>query len=112
LVAPYGEEKEARGDRDSAVRRWEDDVWKQTISVVLSERPDEVDYAFRRKIQSPARSRHSATRPAVLNWFKRFNWGRSYVEQVKPFNFLLTFFPLRQEDIAVEVKRENVLLPR
>jgi hypothetical protein len=38
----------------------------------------------------------------VLNWFKRFNESRSYAEQVKPFNFLLTFFPRRQEDIAAE----------
>jgi hypothetical protein len=53
-------------------------------------------------MQSPARSRYGATRPAVLNWFKRFNEGRSYAEQVKPFNFLLTFFPRRQEDIAVD----------
>src|SRR5258708_36321452 len=31
-------------------------------------------------------------------------WGRfaSYAEQVKPFNFLLTFFVRRQEDLATE----------
>jgi hypothetical protein len=102
FAAPYGEEEEARGDRDSGVRRWEEDVWKQIISVALSERPDEVNYAFRREMQSPTRSRYGATRPAVLNWFKRFNEGRSYAEQVKPFNFLLTFFTRRQEDIASE----------
>ena len=45
---------------------------------------------------------YSATRPAVLNWFKRYNEGRSYAEQVKPFNFLLTFFSRRQEDLAAE----------
>jgi hypothetical protein len=38
----------------------------------------------------------------VLNWFKRYNEGRPYAEQVKPFNFLLTFFTRRQEDIASE----------
>ena len=102
FAAPYGEEEEARGDRDSGVRRWEEDVWKQIISAALSESPGEVNYAFRREMQLPARSRYGATRPAVLNWFRRFNEGRSYAEQVKPFNFLLTFFPRRQEDIAVE----------
>ena len=50
----------------------------------------------------PARSRYSATRPAVLNWFRRYNEGRAYPEQVKPFNFLLTFFPRRQEDVTTE----------
>lgn len=97
FVAPYGNEEEARDDRESGVRLWEEDVWKQIISAALSERPGEVNYAFRREMQSPARSRYGATRPAVLNWFKRFNEGRAYAEQVKPFNFLLTFFTRRQE---------------
>jgi hypothetical protein len=102
FAAPYGDEEEARDDRDSGVRRWEEDVWKQIISAARSEKAGEVNYAFRREMQSPARSRYGATRPAVLNWFKRFNDGRPYGKQVKPFNFLLTFFPRRQEDIAVE----------
>jgi hypothetical protein len=102
FAAPYGEEEEARGDRDSGVRRWEEDVWKRIISAALSESPGKVDYAFRCEMQLPARSRYGATRPAVLNWFERFNDGRSYAEQVKPFNFLLTFFTRRQEDIAPE----------
>jgi hypothetical protein len=102
FAAPYGEEEETRGDRDSGVRRWEEDVWRQIISAALSEKPGEVNYAFRREMRRPARSRYGATRPAVLNWFKRFNEGRSYAEQVKPFNFLLTFFARRQEDIASE----------
>jgi hypothetical protein len=102
FAAPYGKEEEARGDRDSGVRRWEEDVWKQVISAALSERPGEVNYAFRREMHRPARSRYGATRPAVLNWFKRYNQGRPYAEQVKPFNFLLTFFTRRQEGIAVE----------
>ena len=84
------------------MRRWEEDVWKQIISAALSESPGEVNYAFRREMQLPARSRYGATRPAVLNWFRRFNEGRSYAEQVKPFNFLLTFFARRQEDVAAE----------
>jgi hypothetical protein len=102
FAAPYGDEEEARDDRESGVRLWEEDVWKQIISVALSERPGEVNYAFRREMKFPARSRYGATRPAVLNWFKCFNEGRSYAEQVKPFNFLLTFFARRQEDIATE----------
>jgi hypothetical protein len=38
----------------------------------------------------------------VLNWFKRYNERRPYAEQVKPFNFLLTFFTRRPEDLASE----------
>jgi hypothetical protein len=102
FAAPYGDEEEARDDRDSGVRRWEEDVWKQIISAARSEKAGEVNYAFRREMQSPARSRYGATRPAVLDWFKRFNDSRTYPEQVKPFNFLLTFFSRRLEDLAAD----------
>jgi hypothetical protein len=50
----------------------------------------------------PARSRYGATRPAVLDWFKLYNRGRSYPEQVKPFNFMLSFFARRQEDLKMD----------
>ena len=100
--APYGHEEESRNERGSGVRLWEEDVWKQIISAALGDRPREVDYTFRSEMLRPAHSRYGSTRPAVLNWFKRYNEGRPYAEQVKPFNFLLTFFTRRQEDIASE----------
>ena len=92
----------AATSEDSGVRLWEEDVWKQIISAALGNTPREVDYAFRREMLKPARSRYGATRPAVLDWFKRYNEGRPYAEQVKPFNFLLTFFARRQEDLATD----------
>jgi hypothetical protein len=101
-AAPYGGEEESRDDRNSGVRLWEEDVWKKIVSAALGDKPREVDYAFRREMLRPAHSRYGATRPGVLDWFKRYNEGRSYDEQVKPFNFLLTFFPRRQEDMATE----------
>jgi hypothetical protein len=96
------EKRRKRDDRDSGVRLWEEDVWKQIVFAALSDSPGKVEYAFRREMQLPARSRYSPTRPAVLNWFKRYNEGRPYAEQVKPLNFLLTFFVRRQEDLATE----------
>ena len=101
-AAPYGEEQESRDERSSGVRLWEEDVWKQIVTAALGNKPRQVDYAFQPEMLRPAHSRYSATRPAVLNWFKRYNDGRSYAEQVKPFNFLLTFFARRQEDIATD----------
>ena len=100
--APYGAEEESRDERSSGVRLWEEDVWRQIVSAALGDRPREVDYAFRREMLRPAHGRYSATRPAVLNWFKRYNEGHPYAGQVKPFNFLLTFFARRQEDIATD----------
>ena len=101
-AAPYGDEEESRGERDSGVRLWEEDVWKRIILSALGDKAGEVDYAFRREMLRPARSRYGATRPLVLDWFKRYNEGRAYAELVKPFNFLLAFFTRRQEDIATE----------
>jgi hypothetical protein len=101
-ASPYGDEEESRDDRNSGVRLWEEDVWKRIITAALGDKPREVDYAFRREMLRPARSRYGATRPAVLDWFKRYNEGRPYPEQVKPFNFLLTFFSRRREDLAVD----------
>ena len=99
-AAPYGDEEEARDEARSGVRSWEEDVWKQIVTAALSDKPREVDYAFRREMLRPVHSRYSATRPAVLDWFKRYNEGRPYAEQVKPFNFMLTFFARRQEDLT------------
>jgi hypothetical protein len=101
-AAPYGDEGESRDDRRSGVRLWEEDVWKRIITAALSDKPRTVAYAFRHEMKRPARSRCGAMRPAVLDWFKRYNEGRVYAGQVKPFNFLLTFFPRRQEDMATE----------
>jgi hypothetical protein len=99
FVAPYGSEEEARKNRDSGVRPWEEDIWKQIIAAALRGKPGIVDYKFRRELNEPARSQYSATKPPVLNWFERFNNGLLYAEQVKPFNFLLSFFARRQEDV-------------
>ena len=49
-AAPYGDEEESRDERDSGVRLWEEDVWKQIVSAALGDKPREVDYAFRREM--------------------------------------------------------------
>jgi hypothetical protein len=97
-----GDEEESRDERSSDVRLWEEDVWKQIVIAALGDKPRVVDCAFRREMLRPAHTPYSATRPAVLNWFKRYNDGRPYAEQVKPFNFLLTFFARRQEAVATD----------
>jgi hypothetical protein len=98
-LAPYGEKDESRGERDSGVRLWEEDVWKAIVKSALSEKPTEVDYNYRPEMSEPARSQYVATRPAVLDWFRHYNEGKPYAQQVRPFNFLLQFYALRQEDM-------------
>jgi hypothetical protein len=100
-VAPYGDEEEDRSESGTGVRHWEEDVWKAIITAALGDAPRQVDYGYRPKMGEPARSKYRASRPAVLDWFKLFNEGRPYAEQVKPFNFMLSFYALRQEDLVV-----------
>jgi hypothetical protein len=40
---------------------------------------------------TPVVSRYAATTAMLLRWFNTYNRGRAYREQVKPFNFLLSF---------------------
>ena len=99
-VAPYGNEEEVRAERKAGVRLWEEDVWKAIITAALGDTPQIVGYSWRPEMNEPARSRYSATRPTVLSWFDKFNKGRPYSAQVRPFNFMLSFYARRQEDLV------------
>ena len=100
--APYGDEEESRDERSSGVRLWKRTSGRAYVSAAAWRPREGVLRRPARQMLRPAHSRYGATRPAVLNWFRRYNEGRPYAEQVKPFNFLLTFFPRRQEDVATE----------
>ncbi len=101
-VAPYGNEEENRAERPNGVRPWEEDIWKAIITSALRDYPNEANYNYRPEMNEPARSQCTATRPAVLDWFKRFNEGLPYAKQVKPFNFMLSFYAKHQEDLTTE----------
>jgi hypothetical protein len=101
-VAPYGSEDEDRAERKTGVRLWEEDVWRTIIVSAVDGRPDQVDYSYRAEMNEPARSQYTASRPALLEWFKNFNEGRVYSEQVKPFNFMLSFYGKHEEDLTTK----------
>ena len=44
-------------------------------------------------LKRPAAIRYAASSPKLLDWMARFNEGRPYPEQIRPFNFLLAFMP-------------------
>jgi hypothetical protein len=77
---------------DIGVERWHYDIWHQIIRAALDGHPDEVDLSYHRALDKPAVSRYGATPPALLRWFKTYNQSRPYPDQVKPFNFLVSFF--------------------
>lgn len=80
---------------DIGVERWQYDLWYQIILAVLNGTPDQVDLTYHPALSLPAVSRYAATSPHLLRWFKAYNEGKAYSEQVKPFNFLLMFQALK-----------------
>ncbi|MHB8363948.1 MAG: hypothetical protein ACYDBO_06205 [Vulcanimicrobiaceae bacterium] len=72
-------------DPDSDDRDWIAQAWLRMIRHALG-LPTKA-FAFEKR---PAMTRQSITSPAVLEPFAALNAGKPYVEQVKPFNFMLT----------------------
>ena len=98
MLAPYGEDDPPRCIpapsvplSEIGVARWHYDLWFQIIRSVQEGHPMRVDLDYHPALDRPAASRYGATSPDLLRWFKTFNEGRPYRDQVKPFNFLLSF---------------------
>lgn len=75
--------------RDGTLR-WHCDLWHQIVVSTLAGHPDQVARDYHSALKRPAISRYAATSPDLLRWFKCYNAGRPYREQVKPFGFLLS----------------------
>jgi DNA-binding phage protein len=80
--------------KDIGVDRWQHDVWYRIVEAALDGRPDRPNLSGLPGFNQPAASRYAATTPTLLRWYDRFNHGRDYANQVRPFNFL-TVFPAR-----------------
>jgi hypothetical protein len=97
LKPPYSE-TEAPADipapavalAEIGVERWLYDFWYRIAEAALKG-SDEIELGKLPGFGRPAVSRYAATTPSLLNWFRRYNAGRAYADQVKPFNFLLMY---------------------
>ncbi|MBU6418256.1 MAG: DNA polymerase [Proteobacteria bacterium] len=76
---------------DIGVDRWQHDVWHRIVSAALAGHPEQVRLDDLPGFNAPSVSRYAATTPELLRWFKRFNRGKPYREQVRPFGFMLAF---------------------
>ncbi len=103
LIAPYGEE-EAPADipapvmklEDIGVVRWQHDLWYRIVCAALEGHPDQIDLDLP-SFDRPAVARYAATTPVLLQWFKGFNEGKPYRDQVRPFGFLYAYQTRRRE---------------
>jgi hypothetical protein len=88
--APAGFPKPDKSVLKDGTLRWHCDLWQQIVSAALSGQPDQVALDYHPALNRPAVSRYAATSPNLLAWFNRYNAGRDYRDQVKPFGFLLS----------------------
>src|SRR5262249_34316187 len=68
------------------------DLWWKIVAAALAGNPDRVGHDYHPALREPAVSRYGATTPKLLRWFDKFNEGRSYAKQVKPFGFMYSLF--------------------
>lgn len=97
LIAPYDESNPANGipkpiqsAAKIGVPLWQHDLWWKIIQAALDGHPFQVDLNYHPNLLLPAMSRYAATSPALLAWFKSYNKGKAYRDQVKPFGFMLS----------------------
>lgn len=98
LRPPYDEANPATGIPAPAVplaklgvALWQHDLWWLIARAALKGPVVQLPLDHHPAMQSAALSRYAATTPAIHRWFKRYNEGRSYDAQVRPFGFLNAF---------------------
>ncbi len=98
LMPPYTEDNAPTDIPAPAMRlaeigvdRWQYDLWFKIIEAALNDHPERVSLDYHPALQNPAPSRYGATSPRLRKWFDAHNEGLDYADQVKPFNFLLSF---------------------
>ena len=90
---------------------WQHDLWIKIIEDGKSDKPLQVDLSYHPALRLPAIGRYAATSPHLLRWFDKYNEGRAYVDQVKPFGFSTPLtansFDLGEEIISSPSKRRK-----
>jgi hypothetical protein len=98
LVEPYREQdaprripKPAAPLQKLGVKRWQYDLGYRLVEAALQGHPNQVRLDDLPGFDKPAASRYAATTPHLLRWFRSYNRGRPYREQVRPFGFMHVF---------------------
>jgi hypothetical protein len=72
-------------DTDPDAADWITQLWEHELAIVHGIQPQDEDSAW---YDQPALGRSNVTSPELLRAFVKFNKGKTYANQVKPFNFL------------------------
>jgi len=68
-------------------------LWMTITQAAIDGHSDQVRLDWHPALLRPAAMRYTASSPQLLNWVARWNEGRPYEEQIRPFGFLLSFMP-------------------
>lgn len=90
LLQPY--ENPNKSEKDNAkVAYWHKELWTAICKAALAGADHNGEFISDHRLDIPAASRYGANTPALLKWFSDYNSDLPRSEQVKPFNFLLSF---------------------
>lgn len=67
--------------------------WIKIIEAALGGTPDQVVLNWHPAFSRPAAMRYTASNPELHAWLNKWNSGKPYHEQVRPFGFLVSFTP-------------------
>jgi len=87
--------KSSRARQQSAkslgVLPWQRDFWLLLVEHVLAKRSGPPDLSSLEGFSAPAVTQYSVTTPDLLRSFRKYNAGKLYHRQVRPFGFMVMF---------------------
>ncbi|MEO1323887.1 MAG: hypothetical protein AAFV59_12870 [Pseudomonadota bacterium] len=90
-VPPFHPLEDSNWQRTSKSEYWHEKVWERICLAALAGEDDELNFVGVPGFDKPAASRYAATKPKLLEWFSKYNLGREYPDQIRPFTFMLSF---------------------
>ena len=98
LLDPYDDADAARNLPEPrvplseiGVHRWHHDLWIKIIQAAIDGDPERVLLDWHSALSRPAAMRYSASSPQLLAWLDKWNVGKPYEQQIRPFGFMLSY---------------------
>lgn len=73
------------------VHRWHHDLWVKIIQGAIDNVTDKVLLNWHSALSRPAAMRYSASSPQLLAWLDKWNAGKPYEQQIRPFGFMISY---------------------
>jgi len=84
--------------RKLGLLKWQRDFWLVLLDHVLADKLGPPDLMQNDSFENPAVIRYAVTTPDLLHSFRRYNDGKPYPKQVRPFGFMVMFQQVEKTD--------------